>query len=782
MKKVKIFLASSIEDLKYDRLEVGDFFQQLNEIYLDSGIHFSLVKCEDYDNAIVTGGKQKEYDREIVESELVFFLFFRKVGDYTKHEFEVAIEAFRKNTKPKIVTYFKYVNSIDEANTEVKSFMQLLDGELKHYYNTYGNIDTLKLGILMQIKIMSLDKSELKIQDGAMILNGRSLVNTKNVPILSGNKTLTELTNKKCELQALLAECRATYLADPSIENEERFFNASAELNKVSNRLTEIEKQTMEFMSTIVQITSDGKVITCRQREAIKYFNAGDYDAAQDVLSDAERENELERAENRAATAKNEIQGYVNEDVLWIETEKARGVTAKSAVEIISKYEKIVELVEKHDLDKVVLFYYAFFLYMQKDYAAAIKIAEKLEWYNSAPGVSVAEEHRAKLYYLLGLLYDYTQRYSESEEFYGKAIDEYTRLAERDPESYELDLAVSYNDLGKMYLKIQRYEEAEDLLEKAIEYMRLSELNPDLYDSCLATTCNNLGRMYHITQHYEEAEELLIEVVEMYKCLAEDNSTLYEPRLSVSYNNLGMLYQDTQRFEEANEAYCKALEIRKRLADRNPDAYEPDLASSYHNLGVLYIKTRRYVEAEEFCTKAVDMYERLTKRSPDTYEPILASCYNNLSSLYMDIQRYAEAENLIIKAVDIDKRLAELNPDAHEPKLALHYNNLGILYQYTQRYDEAEEFFIKALETYERLAKRHPDAYEPNLASCYNNLGILYWAIQRNVESEDFYCKALEIRERLADKNPDAHEPDLAMSYNNLDQSSHKVQFRVSYT
>ena len=145
MKKIKIFLASSIEDLREDRLQVGDFFRQLNEIYLDSEIHFSLIKCEDYDNSIVANGKQAEYDREISESELVFFLFFRKVGDYTKHEFDVALESFKTQEKPKIITYFKYVTNINEASDEIKSFMQLLDGELKHYYNTYGHIDTLKL-------------------------------------------------------------------------------------------------------------------------------------------------------------------------------------------------------------------------------------------------------------------------------------------------------------------------------------------------------------------------------------------------------------------------------------------------------------------------------------------------------------------------------------------------------------------------------------------------------------------------------------------------------------
>ena len=99
MKKIKIFLASSITDLSEDRLYVGDFMGQLNELYLDSGIHFSLVKCEDYDNAMSASGKQSEYDREIRESELVFFLFFKKVGDYTKHEFEVAFEAFKEQSR-----------------------------------------------------------------------------------------------------------------------------------------------------------------------------------------------------------------------------------------------------------------------------------------------------------------------------------------------------------------------------------------------------------------------------------------------------------------------------------------------------------------------------------------------------------------------------------------------------------------------------------------------------------------------------------------------------------
>lgn len=33
MKKIKLFLASSIEDLNFDRIAMGDFVRQLNDIY-----------------------------------------------------------------------------------------------------------------------------------------------------------------------------------------------------------------------------------------------------------------------------------------------------------------------------------------------------------------------------------------------------------------------------------------------------------------------------------------------------------------------------------------------------------------------------------------------------------------------------------------------------------------------------------------------------------------------------------------------------------------------------
>ena len=621
MKKIKIFLASSIEDLREDRVEVGDFFCQLNEIYLDSGIHFSLIKCESYDNSISLGGKQREYDREIRESELVFFLFFRKVGDFTRHEFEVALDAFQNCQKPKIITYFKTVTDAAEVAQEVQNFMRLLDGEIKHYYNTYGHIDTLKLGILMQIKLLKLDDSQIKLENGVVSLNGQPVAKAENVPMLHGNQTLRELTEQKRQLQQTLSRCREAYLADPTPENEAAFFDASAQLNQVSKQLTKVEEETMQLLTTVAEMTSDGRILTHRQKEAVKYFNQGDYTAVRTVLEDEERENELRRAEARAEVAKNEIQGYVEEERLLIKTQKAQGLTKESVRRILESYQKIAALVAQHDLEKSVLYDYAEFLERQNYFAEAITVAEKLQWYYANPSGKGKEYDKAALYNLLGILYSDTQRYREAKEAYGQALEIHRRLVARSPDAYEPDLAMSYNNLGILYSDTQRYREAEEAYGQALEIRRrLAARNPEAYEPALAASYNNLGILYYNTQRYREAEEAFVQALEIYRRLAARNPEAYEPALADSYNNLGILYSDTQRYREAEEAYGQALEIRRRLAARNPDAYEPALAVSLWNFAVLYQEQENWDALLAILQVALPLYEKLAKRDPARYQ------------------------------------------------------------------------------------------------------------------------------------------------------------------
>ena len=203
MKKVKIFIGSSIEELKDDRREIGNFFRQLNDLYLDNGIYFQLIMCEDYDDAIEADGKQSKYDKEILDSELSVFIFFKKVGQYTEHEFNIAYNSFKAELRPKILTVFKCVDDAGQVLDSVRFFADKLDRELKHYYKTYVNSDSLKLWLIMQIKTMGLDNSLVEFKGGKVLVGNESIANYSHVPAFSGNDGLCQ---KKKRLEEITRE------------------------------------------------------------------------------------------------------------------------------------------------------------------------------------------------------------------------------------------------------------------------------------------------------------------------------------------------------------------------------------------------------------------------------------------------------------------------------------------------------------------------------------------------------------------------------------------------
>ena len=108
----------------------------------------------------------------------------------------------------------------------------------------------------------------------------------------------------------------------------------------------------------------------------------------------------------------------------------------------------------------------------------------------------------------------------------------------------------------------------------------LVKSNPQAYESDLAMSYNNLANLYSATQRFSEGEEMHKSVLAIRERLAKANPQAYESDLAMSYNNLANLYRETQRFAESEEKYKSALAIRERLAKANPQAYEMDMAMS----------------------------------------------------------------------------------------------------------------------------------------------------------------------------------------------------------
>ena len=742
MKNIKIFLVPSSDAVMGDMTEVRDFFRQLNEMYFDSGINFSILNANE-----MTEDELKEH---VADSDLSFFLFFEDVSDDMRSCFDIFFESFKKTDKPKIVTYFKYTESPNDMTDAVREFSQMLGNELRHYYNNYNSIDTLKLGILMQIKVMRLDASQITISDDGMIcLNGQPVADTSKIPMFEFNERLNELKSRYDELTKEWGRLRTLRMDDPN--NEELYF----EFSRVATERDDTKKALREFedllLKTSEELAAKKGEMSPRQAEAYRLLEMGDVDGACEILPLDELFDDISHNERLADNAIDRLETNVDELATRITALNMKGLNKDIVAEIRRIYEKIYDLCRNKHVGWSKLYDYATFLYNQNDYAQAIKVAEKLNRYYSDPDNKVDEYEVAELYNLLGLLYKAQNKPKKAEKYCLDSIEIYERLTKKNADAYEPDLAMSYNNAGIFYKDQGQPNKAEKYYLDAMEiFERLAEGNADAYEPYLARSYNNAGNLYYEQGQPDKAEKNYLDAIEIQERLVKKNADAYEPDLADSYNNAGNLYYEQGQPDKAEKNYLDAIEIYERLVKNNADAYEPDLAASYNNVGAFYAILGQPGKAEKYYLAAIGIYERLVEKNADAYEPDLATIYYNYYFLKKD-------KTYLDKAYEIAKRRQD---DPRCKIIVDFYDNQG-------KPKKAEKYYLDAIEIYKRLVKENAAAYEPELAMSCNNVGTFY-AIQGQPEkAEKYYLAAIEIYERLAKKNADAYEPDLADSYFN---------------
>ena len=152
MKKITIFLASSVLEFRAERKELGDFIRSLNNIYIEKGIYYEFIVSEDVSNAVDKKRKQEQYNKIIEQCDYFYILIGSTIGRYTMEEFKIALRNFKLHGYPKIYTYFINSEKISIAGEAIVSdFKKELEQNIGHYYNVYKNIDSIKLNLLVEL-------------------------------------------------------------------------------------------------------------------------------------------------------------------------------------------------------------------------------------------------------------------------------------------------------------------------------------------------------------------------------------------------------------------------------------------------------------------------------------------------------------------------------------------------------------------------------------------------------------------------------------------------------
>ena len=735
MTKIHIFLGSSLDELHLDSETMGNYVRKLNDIYMDRDIWIQLDR----------GDELEEYNEEIGQSDIFLVLFYNQAGQDTIEQFHKALEQFQNTGAPAILIFFRQGEGYDPKQS-VLEFMDDLGEQLGHYFKKYTHIDTVKLTLLLQMKLMKLDVP-IEVEESLITVGSTPVLTLKNIPMWAKNADFQSLKEQyqACERAYLDAKAAMT---DPMTDPV--FLRASEQWNEAKKNLRELEQELFSIALKIEEKNNDG-TLTERQRKAYELMEQGDAEGANNILDLREILDDVAHAEALAQQADKKLEQHVQEMLQKIEILKTQ-VKKTSRFEGIQEiFEEAVALEERRNLKKIAMREYVSYLHDQKDYSHAIPLAERYLKYAELDG---DKSDIAKATNMLGILYAATNRLELAEQRLLRAKEILEQLAVEHPSVYQSDLASTCDNLGNLYADVDKIELAEQEHLRAKEiYEQLATEDPLAYQPYLARTCNNLGALYMNINQKELAEQEFLQAKESYEQLTAEHLSAYLSDLAICCNNLGVLYKDADRIELAEQEYLRAKEIQEQLVAENPSAYQPDLASTCNNLGALYYKIDCRIQAEQELLWEKKIYKQFAIEDP-TASHNLASTYNNLGNLYKGTACMDMAEREYLRAKKIREQLVEENPSVYLLDLAGTCNNLGALYAKTGRMELAEQEDLRAKEIYEQLATEHLSVYRSDFANNCNHLGILYLSTHRIELAEQEFLQAKEIYEQLAEISP----------------------------
>ena len=636
MRKIRIFLASSIVELEHERNELELFIRNVSDRFEeDYETKIIPLRCETMDNRVVIEGKQEEIFRLIRESEMCFFIFFTRVGEYTKREFEVAFKHLTesKNSRPQIYVYFKAIPDGVTVEESVFDFMKTINDVYGHYYSLFSNIDTIKLRILLNLKMQEMDFIKVEIKGDRCVVDNADVLNLSNVSEFANSKELSSLNAELMRVEEQYVQMKPLYQnGDFGEEFRQEYIRICAKRQTLIETIDKLRESIFELSLSLSRDQVRGE-LTSRQKEAYRLLEQGDSRGCLAVLDASDIDDEFERFEReQELEGKRKATIYVREHKLAIDVMQTMYDYAERFAEIDKRFEKIVGTAIKYQVELGVLYDYAFYYHGQNEYEKALRVAEKYREFCENPAYNVSDLDRSRLYSIMGRLYRKAGKPEMAEIFFLRTIAIREKLIAVN-EQHKLDLASVYQNIGVIYNDVGQFDKSEQYLLAAQSTFNAFRGTPARDNPFIARNCNALGKMYAETGRYEQAEQCFLKSLEFCRRSSQTVPHCFEFYWGVGCHSFGEMYLKMGKAEKAKEQFSKAVALRRELSDENPSANEPYLAESLTKLAEAEEATDDTAQACGHYAQARDIYARLAQANPEKYTAALDFVSAKLKSL-----------------------------------------------------------------------------------------------------------------------------------------------------
>ncbi|HTS38085.1 MAG TPA: serine/threonine-protein kinase [Candidatus Solibacter sp.] len=293
-----------------------------------------------------------------------------------------------------------------------------------------------------------------------------------------------------------------------------------------------------------------------------------------------------------------------------------------------------------------------------------------------------------------------------------------------------LDTAATLDGLATAIRLETDYTRADPLFRRALATRRRLLRSPD---QLIAISLSNLGECLYLEGNGSESESLLREA------LALEHELPGSPTLALTDNYLALVLERRGDIQEATQLLREAVAVDEKTTGTD----SPDYANSLHNLAGALIDSGDLSTAETMDRQALALRRKINGPGhPDLGYPL-----NNLGFIFLEKGDWASAEPFLKENLDIRRNVSH-----SDPRLAGALNNWARMLQEKGDYKQADQNFRDAM----AMMREAGGAQSWSLAKMIANLGLLR-ADQGNLaEAQQLEQQALDMRQKLGgDQSPD---------------------------
>ena len=325
---------------------------------------------------------------------------------------------------------------------------------------------------------------------------------------------------------------------------------------------------------------------------------------------------------------------------------------------------------------------------------------------NELPNV----EGKTKILLLTDLCWYLGMKVPDKAEKYGKKAVILSKKG-----GYDTLLAQGYNDLGTMYIRTGKYDEATLYLDSCLD-KRMG-----FGDSLgAAKAISKLAVIDEIRSDYASALEKNLKILKIFEAVSNDKFAL-----STLYGNISVILYNMNQIEKSIEFNDAGYELAKEIKS------DQAISTSLVNYGNVYSKIDDHKKAIEYLKEALPLVRNVQNIHSE------AVILHNIGSSFDNLNIYDSAEYYLNKALPLRISLND------EKGIMSTKTNLASVFRSQKKYDKAIEYLQTALEVSLKLKTRE------NTKTIYLNLSKLFDEIGQHEKAYDYHVKFSAIKDSI---------------------------------